>query len=115
MRSIEMNMIPEQNQRANRATCFSMLLSAAFVVLAVSMNLSWKDAILMILGGLLLQGCSNLICIPLVKPALERKHWATAIIKLMQPVVPIAMAIYMAGVFTLIIQLSRIGISKILG
>jgi len=107
-----MNMTPEQDQRANRATCFSMLLSLAFVVVAVSFNLSWQDAILMIIGGLILQGCSNLICLPLIKPALEQKTWATVTIKLMQPLVPIAMAVYIAGFFTLIIQAFRLVLSN---
>lgn len=110
-----LNLSPEQNREANRATCFSMLLSFAFVVTAVALNVSWQYAIGMILGGLILYGGSNIICLPLVKPALEQRPWAILTIKWLQPLVSIALAISMAGYITLIIQLIRVVISKISG
>jgi hypothetical protein len=96
-----------ENQQIDSATYFSMSLSLILVIVAVWKNISWQMTLGMLLSGLALQAASNLICIPLLKPAVKGKSWAIWAIQILKPVVLIALSIYFAGAITLIIQLIR--------
>jgi hypothetical protein len=92
-----------------------MLLAVVLVVIAIRANVSCLTALWVLLGGLALQGGSNLIGLAVAKPALQRKPWAVFVIRRLWPVVPVAISLYIAAVFTLIIQGCRAGCSRFTG
>ena len=108
---------PEQRRprRANVATALSILLALALIVIAVRANVKWLTCLWMVLGGLGLQGGTNLLALAVAKPALQRRPWAVFVVSLLWPVVPVAIALYMAGMFTLIIKAIRAGWSAVVG
>ena len=108
-----MNLNPSEDRRANRATALSMLLSAGFVVVAVVADATWLTAILMVLAGLTLLVLNNLLGIAVFQPALRGSVWTIWIVRMLWPSVPVSGAIYMAGVFTLIIKAGVAGWSAI--
>ena len=110
-----MNLTPEEDRLANWATAFSMLLALVLVIIAVRADVSLLMALLMLLVGLALQGGSNLLGLAVAKPALQRKPWAIFVMRFLWPLVPVALSLYMAGVFTLIIQGCRAGFSSLSG
>tara|TARA_B100000809_G_C15004676_1_gene482770 strand:+ start:465 stop:794 length:330 start_codon:yes stop_codon:yes gene_type:complete len=102
-----MRLTPEEDRRANILTGCSMLECLVFVVIAVRYSVSWLTCLWMVLGGLGLISGSNLLCLAILKPTLARRPWAVAIVRFLQPVPGIAIALYMAGVFTLIIKVAK--------
>lgn len=100
----------------NRATAFSMLLAFVLVVIAVWADIKCSTAFCAVLGGLALQICHNLLGLVIAKPALQGKAWAFVILHiLLWPIVPIAVALYAAGFFALIIQACRAGCLRLFG
>ena len=67
---------PELDARADRATCFSMLLAIAFVVVALWMKVRWSTCLWMVLGGVGIYGASELICLGILKSILKGRQWA---------------------------------------
>lgn len=106
---------PEEDHRANIATCFSILLAIALVIVAVLLNVRWLTCLWMILGGLGIHGGTNLIGLAIVRPALQRKPWAVLVIRALWPVIPIGLSLYVAGVLILIIKGLKAGFAAMLG
>lgn len=92
-----------------------MLFAVMLVIIALRADVSWLAALWMLLGGFALHGGSNLLCLAVAKPALQRKPWAVFVIRCLWPLVPVAISLYMAGGVTLIIQGCRAGLSGLFG
>jgi hypothetical protein len=107
-----MELTHEQDQRANRATAFSMLLAFVLVIYLVWTNVSLWTALGMMIAGFALQGASNLMCLAIAKAIIHRRPWALLIIRFLWPLVPVAIGIAMAGYITLFIQGCRLAIVR---
>ena len=106
----------EEDRRANRATAFSMMLAVVLVVVAVSADAKWSTALWMIVAGLAPYVSNNLICLAVAKQAFLGAPWAVLLIRyVLWPLVPIGVALYLAGIFTLIIIGLKAGWSTVFG
>ena len=82
-----------------------MLLAIAFVVVALWMKVRWSTCLWMVLGGVGIYGASELICLGILKSILKGRQWAIdLVVWILWPLAPIAIAIYAAGIFTLLIK-----------
>jgi hypothetical protein len=102
-------------ERSDFGTPFMMVLTLILVILAVRANLSLLNSLYMILAGIGLQIATNVIGLGLWGPAMARWKYAMFLMWSVQPVVLFAISLYMAGVFTLLIQLCRWGFSSLVG
>jgi hypothetical protein len=81
-----------------------MLLSIAFAIIAIWLNIRWAICFWMILGGLVFHCVINLIALAITKCVLQRKVWAIIVIKFLIFLIPVGITVYVAGMFTLVIK-----------
>lgn len=100
-----MTLTPEQDQRANTATGISMFISFVLIIVALWQGVSWMTCVWMIVTGLGIQLLTNLLTLSVLKPAIQGNTGAKILVKrLLWPLVPLGIALYMAGILTLIIK-----------
>jgi hypothetical protein len=81
-----------------------MLLSIALAIIAIWLNIRWAICFWMILGGLAIHCIINLIARAIAKCALQRKVWAIIVITFLYFLIPVGIAVYVAGLLTLVIK-----------
>ncbi len=97
----------EDSPEAHGAARLTILLAVGWVVIAVGADVTLLTALGMLVGGLLLQGASNVLASAVLNPALQGESWALAIMSLLRPLVVVGMSLYLAGPVTLVVQGSR--------
>ena len=90
-----------------------MLLSIALVIIAIWLNIRWAICFWMILGGLAIHCIISLIALAIAKCVLQRKVWAIIVVTFLRFLPPVGIAVYMAGLLTLIIKGLKAGFSAI--
>ena len=90
-----------------------MLLSIALVSIAIWLNIRWAICFWMILGGLAIHCIINLIARAIAKCVLQRKVWAIIVITFLYFLIPVGIAVYAAGLLTLVIKVLKAGFSAI--
>jgi len=90
-----------------------MLLSIALVIIAIWLNIRWAICFWMILGGFAIYFGTNLIGLALVKPLCKGKIWPIAVAAFLVYLGPISIAVYVAGLLTLVIKVLKAGFSAI--
>lgn len=100
-----MRLTPEEDRRANVATGYSMFISFVLVVFALWYGISWMTCVWMVVAGLAIHLLTNLMTLAVLKPALQGNTSVKFLVKrLLWPLVPLGIAVYMAGILTLIIK-----------
>ncbi len=90
-----------------------MLLSIALVIIAIWLNIRWAICFWMILGGFAIYCIISLIALAIAKCVLQRKVRAIIVITFLRFLVPVGIAVYVAGLLTLIIKGLKAGFSAI--
>jgi len=79
----------------------------------LSTDIRWAICFWMILGGLAIHCIINLIARAIAKCVLQRKVWAIIVITFLRFLVPVGIAVYTAGTFTLVIIGNHLKFSKL--
>jgi len=105
-----MSLTPTGEHRANITTSFSMLLSVALVIVAIWLNIRWIMCLWMFLGGLAIHCGTSRISLAIAKFILRRQTWAIIFIEFLSFLVPVGIALYMAGLLALAIKALKAGL-----
>ncbi|MBA7662579.1 hypothetical protein ES703_70608 [subsurface metagenome] len=90
-----------------------MLLSIALVIIAIWLNIRWAICFWMILGGFARYCIISLIALAIAKCVLQKKVWAIIVITFLYFLIPVGIAVYVAGLLTLVIKVLKAGFSAI--
>ena len=91
-------------RRANYWTAWSVLAAMGFVIGAFLVDYSLvASGLVLLITGIVAQVGTSLLGFALLRPAIRRQPWALIILIISAPVVSIAVAAYVAGVFVLFI------------
>ncbi len=92
------------DRRANRATVWSMLTCLLLVVAILMLKLPLvKTGLVILVSGLLVYMATNIAGRFLVTPVVRRDRWAIVTSRILSPIVPFALATYVAGSILLLL------------